>query len=163
MLPTGGRREAFEEDTMTDASGRTTTPHTRLSRFKPRDGCHQALFEAPLFRDLARGDRSAITRLGCGLRFEAGATLARPAVRTREVLVLLEGRAVASEDGRVVAAYGPGDLIGEAAAVTGSRTTATVTAETPVRLVVFDLREFGSLLYASPEFERRVLRRIVRA
>jgi len=115
---------------------------------------------SPLFRDLPRPARSTIDRLGCEMRVHAGAVLARPRVRTREVIVVIEGRAVASEDGRVVARYDAGDTIGELAAVAGWPSSATVTAETPVRLQVYDLREFTSLLYAVPEVGRRMLTKL---
>lgn len=135
---------------------RTTPTIFRIFRTQER---RHALLEAPLFRDLPRPARSAVLRMGCELHVHTGSVLARPAVRAREVLVVLEGQAVASEDGRPVARFGPGDVIGDMAAVNGAPVTATVTAETRVRLIVFDLREFISLLHAAPEVERRLYTR----
>lgn len=111
---------------------------------------------AQVFTGLSRQAQAAIGRFGCELRLDTGAVLTQPCVRTRQVIVMLEGSAVASEDAHMVERFGPGDAIGVRSCLSGAPTTATVTAETPVRVLVFDVRAFMSVLYAAPEIERRL-------
>lgn len=62
---------------------------------------------------------------------------------------------------------GPGDFLGEMSLLDGQPRSATVTAETPVRLLVIGQREFYTLLAEVPSVVRKLLvelsRRVRRA
>ncbi len=64
--------------------------------------------------------------------------------------------------GRRVATLSGGDFVGEIALVTELPRTATVTAETPVRLFVLTHRDFHAVLDQNPKVERKVLRALAR-
>lgn len=58
---------------------------------------------------------------------------------------------------RRIALLGPGDVFGEMAPLTGGLRTATVTALTPMRLVVIESRAFATMLESAPVVARRIL------
>jgi CRP-like cAMP-binding protein len=76
--------------------------------------------------------------------------------------VIVDGKVQVTRKGRRVATLSNGDFVGEIALVTELPRTATVTAETPVRLVVLTPREFHAVLDQNPKVERKVLRVLAR-
>jgi CRP-like cAMP-binding protein len=71
--------------------------------------------------------------------------------------VIIEGTATVSRHGRKVATLGPGDAFGELALLDKAPRNATVTAATPMELVVLGQREFGGLIDEVPGFARKLL------
>ncbi|HZE29027.1 MAG TPA: cyclic nucleotide-binding domain-containing protein [Gaiellaceae bacterium] len=86
-----------------------------------------------------------------------GKELTRLSEPGREFFVLLEGEAEVSRDGETLNELGPGDFFGEIALVEDTPRTATVTATTPVRVLVITDRSFRRLLEEQPEIQRKVL------
>ena len=87
-----------------------------------------------------------------------GDTLCRQGSVGREFFVIAEGEAVVEIDGVEVGTLGPGCGFAEIALLTPEgRRTATVTAATPMTLLVLDRVEFASLLETAPVIARRVL------
>jgi CRP-like cAMP-binding protein len=76
--------------------------------------------------------------------------------------VIVDGKVQVTRKGRRVATLTNGDFVGEIALVTELPRTATVTAETPVRLFVLTRREFDAVLDQNPKVERKVLRALAR-
>jgi len=76
--------------------------------------------------------------------------------------VLVEGKVQISRRGRRVATLAGGDFVGEIALLTELPRTATVTAETPVRLFVLTSREFHAVLDRDRNVEGKVLRALAR-
>jgi CRP/FNR family cyclic AMP-dependent transcriptional regulator len=79
---------------------------------------------------------------------------------------VLEGRADAERDGRVLATFGPGDFFGEVGALDwgagyGYARLATVTATEPLRLLVLTPGHFGRLMADVPAIDA-IVRRAVR-
>lgn len=112
------------------------------------------LQDVPLFRRCDRREIETIGRLGDLLKVEEGRVLIQEGRSDNEALVIVEGSVSVSRDGVVVATLGPGDVVGEVAALDRGRRTATVTAITPVEVLVFDPRSFASLLYEVPGITR---------
>jgi CRP-like cAMP-binding protein len=95
-------------------------------------------------------------------RFPRGATLVGEGEVPRRVVVLLRGRVKVSHfaaDGRevVLSVRGPGDLIGEMAAIDGRPCSATVTTFEPVEALVLDAAEFTAYLDEHPRVTRVLL------
>jgi CRP/FNR family cyclic AMP-dependent transcriptional regulator len=92
----------------------------------------------------------------------ADAVLVREGAAGHEAFVVAEGRAAVTRDGRTVAELGPGDLFGELALLTRSPRDATVTAITPMVLVVFEERALRGLMIEVPALGRALIARLAR-
>ena len=78
----------------------------------------------------------------------------------REFFVLVEGAVVVKRGGRKLADLGPGDWFGEIAILTYKPRTATVTAMTPVRLLVISDHAFRRVVETTPRIALNVLRSV---
>lgn len=112
------------------------------------------LQDVPLFRRCDRREIETIGRLGDLLAVEEGQVLIEEGRAGNEAFVIIDGSVSVSRDGVVVTTLGPGDVVGEVAALDRGRRTATVTAITPVEVLVFDPRSFASLLHEVPGITR---------
>jgi CRP/FNR family transcriptional regulator, cyclic AMP receptor protein len=122
----------------------------------------QALKGVPLFAGLSRKELVRLERVCEDLEVEPGRVLCKEGEIGHEFFVLVDGKVQVSRKGRRVATMGGGDFVGEIALVTELPRTATVTAETPVRLFVLTSREFHAVLDQNPKVERKVLRALAR-
>ena len=111
----------------------------------------------PLFADCSRGELEQIAQIADEIDLAEGKELTRLSEPGREFFVLLEGEAEVSRDGETLNHLGPGDFFGEIALVEDTPRTATVTATTPVRVLVITDRAFKRLLEKQPEIQRKVL------
>ena len=71
-------------------------------------------------------------------RVKAGPTLVRQGETGSEVFLLLDGVLRVEEDGKRLAEYGPGALLGERAHLEGGRRTSTLVAVTPCRVAAVE-------------------------
>jgi CRP/FNR family cyclic AMP-dependent transcriptional regulator len=105
---------------------------------------------------LSDEEREAFGALGRRRRYPKGSSLFSEGERAESVMVLRTGRVKISwytEDGResVLAVRGPGDLLGELAAIDGEPRSATVTALEPVEAVVLSAAAFRGFLETHPK------------
>jgi CRP-like cAMP-binding protein len=77
-----------------------------------------------------------------------------------EFFVLVEGTVVVRRGERKLADLGPGDWFGEIAILTYKPRTATVTATSPVRLLLVDDRAFRRVVETTPRIALKVLRNV---
>jgi len=91
-----------------------------------------------------------IDRTGTVVTIDAGATFVTEGASGREALLILDGTAAVSRQGEAVATVGRGDIVGEAAILSGQPRNASLIATTELTAVVFSSREFVSLLDACP-------------
>jgi CRP-like cAMP-binding protein len=122
----------------------------------------QALKGAPLFEGLSRKELVQLARICEDLEVQPGKVLCQEGQIGREFFVLVDGTVQVTRKGKRVATLTGGDFLGEIALVTEMPRTATVTAETPVRLFVLTRREFYAVLDQNPNVERKVLRALAR-
>lgn len=122
----------------------------------------QALKGVPLFEDLSRKELVQLERVCEDLEVQPGRVLCTEGEIGREFFVLVDGKVQVIRKGRRVATLTGGDFVGEIALVTELPRTATVTAETPVRLFVLTPREFHAVLDQNRNVERKVLRALAR-
>jgi CRP/FNR family transcriptional regulator, cyclic AMP receptor protein len=115
------------------------------------------LKRVPLFADCSRSELEQIAQLADEIDLREGKELTHLGGAGREFFVLLEGEADVSQDGRSINTLGAGDFFGEIALVEDVPRTATVTATTPVRVLVITDRAFRQLLEKHPELQRKVL------
>ena len=84
-------------------------------------------------------------------RRSAGASGRRlPGEYAREFFVIREGTAGVMRDGERLATLGSGDFFGEIGLLESGWRTATVVAETPMKLLVMAPQEFKTLMHAFP-------------
>jgi len=118
-----------------------------------------ALLETiPLFKDLSRKQLDHIARLADEIEVPAGRRLATAGAGGHELFVIIDGRAtVSAKRGRTVR-LGRGDFFGEMSVLDGGPRSATVDAESNMRLLVVGRREFSQLLETSPSLALRIMR-----
>jgi CRP-like cAMP-binding protein len=115
------------------------------------------LRRVPLFAGLSKRELERLGAIADELDLEAGRTLIKQGTRGREFFALVEGEAKVAKNGRRIATMKNGDFFGEIALVSDVPRTSTVTAETPVRLLVLTKRDFQRLLREQPAIQRKVL------
>jgi len=111
--------------------------------------------QVPFLARLETEDKAALLKQGHALQFAARETLVRQYEPSTLVYFILRGWCkvtAASSDGYValLALRGPGDIVGESAAVTGRPRSATVTALEPVTAAAVTGALFTELLYERP-------------
>ena len=117
----------------------------------------ELLSKVPLFAGLDRASLEHVARLADEIDLPAGRTLLQEGELPYEFFLLVEGQVRIERDGQQLNVLGPGDFFGEIALLDGGRRTATVTTQTPVRLLVLGTREFHSLMAEYPEIRVSVL------
>jgi CRP-like cAMP-binding protein len=121
-------------------------------------GSHvEELASLMLFQGLPRRDLERISALCTTVDRPAESVLCAEGRSGQECFVIVEGELAVTIDGANVAALGPGSFFGELALLDGEPRSATVTATTDVRLLVFTRREFEELVAYAPRVARRVL------
>ncbi len=117
----------------------------------------ELLHAVPLFASCSKAELQRIASLADELDLGEGATLIREGERGREFLVIVDGTVRVARRGKTIRDLGPGDFIGEIALISDVPRTATVTATSPVRLLVVTDRAFRGLIEAMPSIATKVL------
>jgi CRP-like cAMP-binding protein len=86
-----------------------------------------------------------------------GTVLIKEGERGREFFVIVDGSVNVTRNGRRISTLGGGDWIGEIALVSDVPRTATVTATSPIRVLVVTDRAFSGLIKRSPSIALKVL------
>ncbi len=124
---------------------------------KRRSDKVDALRNVPLLSDLSRTHLNRIATLASQRTEDAGKILARQGTQGLEFFLILEGSARVEKDGKHVARLVAGECFGEMSLIDYGLRSATVTAETPVVLLVIHTRSFQRLLHDVPELQRKLL------
>ncbi|MFF0700962.1 Crp/Fnr family transcriptional regulator [Streptomyces tendae] len=116
----------------------------------------------PFLARLEKEDRTALLRVGRPLRYRARSVILHQDEPSSHVLLLLHGwtkvTAIAANGYEALLALrGPGDIVGEGAALSGRHRSATVTALDAVEAVVIDESRFTAFLTAHPGAALRLL------
>ena len=111
----------------------------------------------PLFAGCSKTELQRIASLADELDLAEGAMLIREGERGREFLVVVSGTVSVTKRGKKITDLGAGDFIGEIALVSDVPRTATVTATSPVRLLVVTDRAFRGLIEEMPSIATKVL------
>jgi CRP/FNR family cyclic AMP-dependent transcriptional regulator len=122
-----------------------------------RDSHLDHLAQISLFSSCSRRDLGRIAKASTEVEVDAGRTLVEEGKGGKEAFVILEGTAIVRRNGRKVATLGPGAQFGELALLDGGPRTATVVAETPMRLLVLAQRELLGVLDEVPGLTRKIL------
>lgn len=124
--------------------------------FAKRDVRIDTIADLDLFAGLDRRQLATIASLTTEVSVPAGSVLCRRGERGREAFVLVEGTVAVSVDDQAVAVLGPGAVFGEMSLIDGKPRVATVTATSPVSVLVLSPLELASLLEAVPAVRSRI-------
>lgn len=116
----------------------------------------ERLRDVSLFAGATDAELAEISKVTTELSLDAGTSLATQGTTAREAFVIVEGEAEVTVDGRHVATLGPGTCVGEIALLDSGVRSATVTALTPMTVLVLDPREFHALLLAVPSITVKI-------
>ena len=122
-----------------------------------RDAKVQLLKRAPLFAQCSKSELGQVAVVADEIDLAAGKVLTTEGGPGREFFVLIGGSADVRRNGRKVNTMSAGDFFGEIALVSDRPRTATVTATSPVRLLVVTDRAFRELMRKVPSIQGKVL------
>jgi CRP/FNR family transcriptional regulator, cyclic AMP receptor protein len=122
-----------------------------------KDAFVEHLAEVPLFSACSNKELQAVAKRAEDVRVDAGKVLVSEGSAGAEFFVILEGQAKVTRHGQEVATVGPGQFFGDLALLDRAPRNATVTAVTPMELVVLGQREFAGLIDEVPGFARKLL------
>jgi CRP-like cAMP-binding protein len=118
----------------------------------------QKLKSIPLFSSLGKDDLRRLAQATDETDVREGKELIHEGAFAYEFMVIEEGQAEVLRDGDHVADLGPGDFLGEIAALERGTRNATVVARSPMRLAVMTAHDLRGLLSSMPELEQTLRR-----
>lgn len=118
------------------------------------------LKRVPLFGGCSKKELEALAVIADEIDLREGSVLTREGQPGREFFVLIEGDVDVTQDGAEIARLGAGDWFGEIALLTKASRTATVTASSPVRVLVVTDRAFRQVLETTPSIAVKMLERV---
>lgn len=104
-----------------------------------------------LFATMSNADLTKLAKLGEAVDAVEGAVLMDQGDVGVECFLVLEGEAGVMSGGEHLATIGPGSIVGEMALVGHRPRNASVVAQTPMRLLSFDIAAFKQLLEDMPQ------------
>ena len=122
-----------------------------------RDAKVELLKRTPLFAGCTKSELRELAKTADELDLREGTVLIREGRPGREFFVLIDGTAEVTKQGKKIADLGPGDWLGEIALITDSPRTATVTATSPVDVLVITDRRFRSVVETMPSIALKML------
>ena len=110
----------------------------------------------PLFSTLSKHGLEEVGKIADELDLPQGRDLIKQGTRGQQFFVLVDGTADVRRDGERINEMRKGDFFGELALLEDHDTTATVTATSPVRVLVITPQSFRRLLEESPTVNEQV-------
>ena len=121
------------------------------------DAKMKLLKTVPLFAGCSKAELRQLARIADEIDLREGTVLTREGRSGREFFVLIDGTAQVTKEGKRIADVGPGDWFGEIALLTDKPRTATVTATSPVDVLVITDRRFREVVETMPSIAMKVL------
>jgi CRP-like cAMP-binding protein len=140
-------------------------PGGRLPEQPPRRTLHQnarALASVPLFVGFSNKHLKRLASQADELTFEPREAIVEEGMLGETLFVVLSGRAKVTRRSRKVGEVLPGDFFGELSALDGGPRSATVAAETPMRVLRLFRHTLTDLLRQEPSLMLKLLDGIVR-
>lgn len=115
------------------------------------------LSSVPLFSQCHKAELKSLARRTADITADAGQVLAKEGQGAHDFFVIVSGEAEVSRGGRIVAELKDGDYFGELGLLDPALRDATVTARTPMELIVLAQWDFEQALEEAPGMTRRLL------
>jgi CRP/FNR family cyclic AMP-dependent transcriptional regulator len=109
-----------------------------------------AIKKIPLFKGADDSQLQAIAGLADEVQVQPGMALATQGGKGDDLMIILDGSAEVTRDGKHLANLGAGDFFGEISLLDGGPRTATVTASSPMRTLVIRHDDFKSIQQNAP-------------
>jgi CRP/FNR family transcriptional regulator, cyclic AMP receptor protein len=117
---------------------------------------HDDLAQVPLFRDIPRRRRRALSRQAIRLEVPTGSALFEENSEGHEFVAVLGGQVEVRRDGATVAVLGPGDYLGEAALMTHEHRNASAVARTDAEILCIGQSDFAELVARWPSIAEEI-------
>jgi protein lysine acetyltransferase len=128
-----------------------------MNATEERKGRLEALRGLELFSDCSWDELAAIDALGTELSVKPGKRLTKEGLGALEFFIITNGRAAVSQGGRVVSSLERGAFFGEVALLFDALRTATVTAETAMKVTLLHCGEFAALMQMAPSVRNKIM------
>jgi len=115
------------------------------------------LAKVPFFASLSKKDLQRVAKASDETPIAAGQTLVEQGRTGHEFFLILEGTAVVRRNNRKTADLGPGQYFGELAILDRGPRSASVVANTDMRVLVLGQREFVGLVDSIPGMAYKIL------
>jgi CRP-like cAMP-binding protein len=115
------------------------------------------LLSVPLFSQCHKAELKSLARRTADIAADAGQVLIKEGHGAYDFFVIISGEAEISRGGRVIAHLGQGDYFGELGLLDPALRDATVTARSPMELIVLSQWDFEQALEEAPGMTRRLL------
>ena len=122
-----------------------------------QDHCIDCLEEVNLLEGCSRRQLRAIAKISKVVEVPRGTMLARSGDPGDEFFLILDGAAHVEVSPRKRSKLGPGQYFGEMRLLDGEPRSATVVADTPLRLLVIKRRNFSTLLREAPDLAQSLM------
>jgi CRP/FNR family transcriptional regulator, cyclic AMP receptor protein len=126
----------------------------RLHKDRKRD----LIKAVPLFSHCSKKELDRLVSELDEIEMPSGRELVREGEPGREFVVLVEGTAEVTKDGRRINLLGAGDFLGEIALISGGPRTATVTTTSDADLLILTSRSFARVTKEMPSVQASVLK-----
>jgi CRP/FNR family transcriptional regulator, cyclic AMP receptor protein len=117
----------------------------------------ERLEEVGLLAECSRRQLRAIARISEVIEVPEDTVLARSGAPGEDFFLILDGSARVEVSPRKRSRLKPGEYFGEMSLLDGGPRSASVIAETPLRLLVIKRRDFSTLLREAPELTQSLL------
>ena len=114
----------------------------------------------PFFSSLSKSELATVARLVDEVDVPEGQAVAREGRFGHEFFVIVDGTAVVVRGDTEIAKLGPGDFFGEMALVGGEQRMATVTATSPMRVLVMTRQSFREIDRTMPTVHATIVEAI---
>jgi CRP-like cAMP-binding protein len=122
-----------------------------------RDDYIKYLAQVPLFSACSQDELRRLSRHTTEIPVAEGHELVKEGDPGLEFFIVVEGHAKVTRRGRKVGELGPGSFFGELAVLVDRPRNATVTALTPMEVIVLHRREFTAALEEAPRLSRKIM------
>src|SRR3712207_587709 len=123
----------------------------------PKTSYLDHLASVPLFSACSKKDLQRIARASDEIDVQAGRVLVDQGRAGHEFFLIIDGTATVKRNDRKVTTLGPGQYFGELSLLDRGPRSATVVAETDMRVLVLGQREFAGVLDDVPEMAHKLL------
>jgi CRP-like cAMP-binding protein len=153
--------QSLPEMAMRESGKRLRRPPEQAPRRTQRETAAM-LAAIPLFSGFSKRHLNRLAKQTDELEFGPGDRIVEAGMPGEALFVVLTGRAKVVRGSRRIGDLVPGDFFGELSALDGARRSASVVAETPVRVLRLFRHTLLELLQAEPQLALRMLDEMVR-